>query len=136
VTALLLAQAAATLALCGLVWFVQVVHYPLFASVEAEGFPRYEREHQRRTTRVVAPLMGVEALAAAGLVLADPGPATAAGAALVVALWLSTFAVQVPLHRRLAQGFDARSLARLVHTNWARTAMWSARGALVLWLLA
>ncbi len=135
-TALLVAQAAATLALCGLVWFVQVVHYPLFARVGVERFPGYEREHQRRTTRVVAPLMAVEALAAAALVLVDPGAATAAGATLVLALWLSTFAVQVPLHRRLAQGFDAPSQARLVRTNWARTAMWSARGAVVLWLLA
>ena len=80
--------------------------------------------------------MAVEALAAAGLVLVDPGAATMAGATLVLALWLSTFAVQVPLHRRLAQGFDAHSQARLVRTNWARTAMWSARGAVVLWLLA
>jgi len=135
-TGLLLAQAAATLALCGLVWFVQVVHYPLFAQVGDERFVVYEQEHQRRTTRVVAPLMGIEGLAAAALLLVDPGPATAAGGILVLGLWLSTLAVQVPLHRRLAQGFEARAHAVLVRTNWARTAMWSARGGLALWLLA
>ena len=31
-------QAGTTLALCGLIWFVQIVHYPLFALVGREEF--------------------------------------------------------------------------------------------------
>ena len=34
---LLLLHAAATLFMTGLIWFVQVVHYPLFARVGEDG---------------------------------------------------------------------------------------------------
>lgn len=134
-TALLLAHAAATLALAGLVWFVQVVHYPLFARVPGDAFTAYELEHGRRTTWVVAPLMAVEALTAVALVLVEPGALTVIGVALIVGIWASTFLVQVPCHRVLSRGWDAAAHRRLVRTNWLRTVLWSARGAIALALL-
>lgn len=135
---LLLAQLVAALALCGLVWTVQCVHYPLFAEVGPETFARYHREHVRRITWIVAPLMLVELLLAAWWVVAPPavvGVSTSAGlAGLVLACWVSTAALQVPLHRRLElDGPAAPVVRRLVATNWVRTAAWSARAA---WLVA
>ena len=49
----LLACLASTLFMTGLIWFVQVVHYPLFSEVEPGDFLRYHAAHPRRTTRVV-----------------------------------------------------------------------------------
>jgi len=49
--------------------------------------------------------------------------------------WLSTALLQVPRHRQLARGFDARAHAFLVRSNVVRTAAWTARGALCLWML-
>ena len=127
-------HAAATLFLTGLVWFVQLVHYPLMGETGRETFPRYELLHQRRTTWIVAPAMSAEALLALWLLLRRPAeipfwPAALAG------IWVSTFAVQVPLHARLAAGFDPQAHRRLVLTNWWRTAAWSLRSLLALWLL-
>jgi hypothetical protein len=48
-------------------------------------------------------------------------------------LWVSTFLVQVPLHERLRGGYDAELIARLVWTNWWRTAGWTMRAGLLLW---
>ncbi|CAN0455051.1 unnamed protein product, partial [Phaeothamnion confervicola] len=39
-------------------------------------------------------------------------------------------------HRALALGGDDRAHRRLVRENWVRTAAWSARGAVVVWMLA
>lgn len=50
----------ATTAMVGLIWFVQVMHYPLSAAVGSDGFVRYERLHQRRTSLAVGPLMAVQ----------------------------------------------------------------------------
>ena len=36
---ILAAHAASTLAMTGLIWFVQIVHYPLFAAVEIQMVP-------------------------------------------------------------------------------------------------
>src|SRR5687767_1444080 len=108
----LLAHAASTLAMTGVIWFVQVVHYPLFAAVRREGFAAFESSHRRLTTWVVAPLMLVELITAAWLALRPAAAAAPAwvpwtGLALVAAIWLSTFLVQVPLHEKLSNGFDA-----------------------------
>ena len=54
---LLMLHLVSTLAMVGLIWFVQVVHYPLFDQVGRDGFRQYEQSHQRLTTLVVAPLM-------------------------------------------------------------------------------
>jgi hypothetical protein len=133
----LLAHLASTLFMTGLIWFVQVVHYPLFDSVGA-GFPDYEQRHTSLTTWVVGPPMLLEA-ATAGLLfwLRPPGVSTWQlwlGLALLAVVWLSTAFVQVPCHELLSKQFDPGVHQRLVHSNWVRTAAWSLRGLLVLWM--
>lgn len=132
-------HAAATVAMAGVIWFVQVVHYPLFKWIAPERFVDFESEHRRRTAWVVAPLMLIELATALALVLRPPtgGPRwiPGAGLALLVVVWLSTFAVQVPLHEKLNHGFDAAVHRRLVRSNWLRTAAWTARAALALGML-
>jgi hypothetical protein len=137
---LYLVQLAATGVMAGLIVFVAVVHYPLFARVDAGGFPAYEAEHQRRTTWVVMPPMLAElATAVAALWLAPPWLPRSlawAGLAMLAMLWASTFLVQVPLHARLATRFDPRVHRRLVATNAIRAVLWPARLALLLYPLA
>lgn len=136
----LLLHCAATLAMVGLIWFVQVVHYPLFSSVGQSPFPEYERLHQKRTTLVVAPLMLIEALTATLILTTDLSPSARdlawIGWVLLVLIWLSTAFLQVPLHRRLAEGYDPLAVRRLVRTNWLRTIAWTLRGFIAVLLLA
>jgi len=132
---LLIVHAAATWALCGLIWIVQLVHYPLFALVGDRAFPGYQAAHTRRITPLVAPLMGAE-LVTGGLLALEPVAGVDAtlmrvGFALIVALWLSTAFLQVPCHARLERSFDARAHRRLVGTNWLRTALWTVRAVMV-----
>lgn len=138
--ALLLAHAAATLALVGLIWTVQVVHYPLMAHAAGPGYTAFQTAHERRITLVVGPLMLVEAATAALLALTPPAGVDAAlawaGLALVGVVWALTQLVSVPCHAHLRRGFDADAHRRLVRTNWPRTAAWTARGAIALALLA
>jgi hypothetical protein len=148
--AILAVHAAATLFLTGLIWFVQVVHYPLFERVGRDAFVEYERLHAAWTARVVAPAMLAEGACAVAIVvkagsrepilpfLEAPGPDRGwamVGLALLAVIWASTFALQVPCHRRLAQGFDAETARRLVRTNWIRTAAWTARAWVALRLV-
>ena len=112
----------------GIIWFVQVVHYPLFARVGEANFTQYEGHHTWRTGLVVAPLMLIE-LATAGLWLWE-APHVAwrwVNLALLGVIWLSTALIQVPLHTRLSQGYDPAAQQRLVRSNWIRTIAWSLR---------
>ena len=56
------------------------------------------------------------------------GVASVIGLFLLGCIWLSTFAVQVPIHNRLAEGVNIDLIAKLVRTNWIRTAAWTLRG--------
>lgn len=127
-----------TLFMTGVIWFVQVVHYPLFAGVGERAFRAYEERHTVLTTWVVLPPMVAELGLSIWLLLRAPAAAHTmawTGAILVAAVWASTFLVQVPCHGRLSQGYDERTWRRLVRSNWLRTALWTARSALALQLL-
>jgi len=135
---LLLSHFAATLFMIGVIWFVQVVHYPLFAKTGSADFRSYEQRHTSLTTWVVAPPMLVEGITALLLFWFRPtGVSTwqlSIGLALLAVIWLSTALLQVPCHNVLSQGFDPVVHQRLVTTNWMRTVAWSTRGLLVLWM--
>jgi hypothetical protein len=55
------------------------------------------------------------------------GPLFLGSLVLIATIWAITFAVELPLHRRLGAGFDAGAHRALVLTNWARTLAWTAR---------
>lgn len=136
---LLLIQFTATALMTGIIWFVQIVHYPLFGSVPAESFTRYEQSHTVRTGAVVAPLMLLELATAASLpLLRTPvafTPTYSAALGCLAVIWASTFLIQVPLHGVLEKRHDEAAIRRLVATNWIRTLLWSLRLGLLVSLL-
>ncbi len=138
--AILLLNAAAVWALTGLIWFVQVVHYPLFAHVGDSAWAAYHARHTRATTWVVAAPMAVDLATSAWLVVERPDgigwPAAVAGLALAAVTWAVTGLAAVPLHDRLARGHDARAVRRLVRVNAVRTAAWTAHAVLAAGMLA
>lgn len=136
---LALLHAVPTLCMTGLIWLVQLVHYPLFARIAPADFVAYEREHCRRIGPLVLPLMLVELAVSLWLPFAA-GDATDrslafAGLGLLALVWASTFFVQVPCHQRLEQQHDAATIARLVATNGWRTAAWTGRAVVAVMLL-
>jgi len=134
-----LAHAGATLYLVGLIWTVQILIYPLMEHVGASGYSAYHNLHTSRITPIVAPAMIVELATAIYFVFAADEKIDYRyfwfGLALVLIIWISTFLLQVPLHEKLAASFDADAQRRLVRTNWIRTATWTMRGALILWIV-
>ena len=137
----LLLNVAATWAMVGLIWFVQVVHYPLFAGVGSAGYGDYQAVHMRNTGWVVGPLMLCELVTSALLVVPAlrpagvPGWLVWAGLGTVAVNWLSTVTLQIPAHEVLTRGFDASAHGRLVGSNWIRTAAWTVHGVLCLEML-
>ena len=132
-------HAVSTWYMIGLIWFVQVVHYPLKSSVGESTFQGYQRLHVERTGWVVGPPMLLEAGSAAWLVAAPPEGISHGlaliGVTLLGVVWLATAAWSVPAHGRLADGFDQAVHRRLVRTNWIRTLGWSARGVVAIALI-
>lgn len=137
--AVLLANAVATLFMVGLAWFVDVVHYPLFAAVGPPDFARYHAAHSRRTTWVVLPTMSVELTTSLALAVDPPGDErvlAVTGAVLAAATWVLTGASAIPAHRGLGKGFSAEGLRLLRKADLTRALVWTAHGIVVVALLA
>jgi hypothetical protein len=137
---ILVLQFGASAFMAGVIWLVQLAHYPLFAVVAGGRSQERFLANQWRTAAVVLPPMLLEGVSATVLVFAPPPRigwlAAIVGLGLVAILWLSTALVQMPLHARLrADGNDPVTIARLVSTNWLRTAGWTARAVLAGWML-
>ena len=135
----LLAHMAATWAMVGFIWTIQVLQYPLMAEVPAEAFTRFEEVHQCRVTIVIALFGPLEVVMAALVFLtvdSVPSWLSFASGALLAAIWVSTAFFYAPLHGRLADGFDQALHRRLVIGNWVRTLAWSLRGIIAAWMLA
>ena len=128
---ILIANLLSSIMMTGIIWFVQIVHYPLFAKVPTNLLVEYERSHSRRTGAIVVPLMLVDLSTTVLLCLPlfnqEGSPLPVIGAAILAVVWMSTFAVQLPLHRKLSKLGDYATVQRLVNTNWIRTLGWSAR---------
>ena len=118
----------------GVIWFVQLVHYPLLAVVPVESAKQVAEKHQKWTGIVVGPPMAVEGVST--LILWANTPAGvwwwltwANGACLAVAL-LCTIFLSVPRHARMVEAPDAQVGKELVLTNWPRTIAWTMCGLL------
>ena len=137
---LTLTHALVTIYMTGLIWFVQVVHYPLKAMVGEAQFPAYQEAHKARTGWVVGPPMLLEAGCTLWLVFAPPEPLSRllpiVGLLLLGLIWFITARFSMRYHGILDKGFDKEAHRRLIQTNWLRTGLWTCRSGLAAVFLA
>jgi hypothetical protein len=119
----------------GVIWFVQLVQYPMLHYVgDAEG--KGHTEYTQRMGFVVMPVMLLELGLQGFWLWQSPRSLMAGGpAALLLLIWLSTFFLQIPCHQKLAQGHDPAVQRRLVAGNWIRTFAWTARALWLGWIV-
>lgn len=130
----------ATLLMTGIVWFVQLVHYPSFRFVSEEKGSDAVQFHQRNTSFLVIPLMLIEM--GTGILLMGSSWVTMYGnyllinLALLFLIWAVTFLKMFPLHRQLNRSVNEISIRSLIFMNWIRTVLWTARSGLLLSFLS
>ena len=120
----------------GVIWIIQLIHYPSFTFISPSDFSQFHARHTFVMGILVGPVMIVEFLAAAWLLSEQNNILTVANFCLVAALWLLTFLVSVPLHNKLADGIDFTVINSLIKTNWPRTLLWTAKALIAsFWLM-
>lgn len=127
-----IAHLAATWFMVGLIWVIQVVHYPLWVHVADGQGTVFHQRHARRIGSLVMSVGVIEMMACVLMLALRPGALTLMGALLLLLIWTITFFVQMPLHRRFSQAWNAGLIAPLVRGNWPRTILWSVRGIIAI----
>ena len=130
---MILAQFGLAVFLCGVVWFVQVVHYPLMSAIGPDQFLKWHERHVRQTGWIVIVPMLAELVVAGWWLYRTKDtcrtPALA-GSVLLVIVWIATFFGAVPAHDRLAGGFDVATHESLMFWNLVRSIAWGGRSLL------
>lgn len=128
---------ASTFFMTGLIWIIQLLHYPSYRFIQTEKFSSYQNFHTNRITFIVGPVMLIEVLS--GMYLTVTSDWTSAWTLNFVGLcliWLSTLFFSIPAHNQLHWAYNEKVISRLIKTNWLRTLTWSFRSLLMLYLLS
>ena len=135
---LLILNFTATAVMTGVIWTIQLVHYPFFHRVDKNYFGSHMDEHRKTISFIVMPVMLIELASAIGLVLIGSNYKWVFNLALIllVLIWLSTALLQVPAHAKLANGYSKTETNKLVKSNWLRTLLWSLRLSILVYVLS
>ena len=129
-----------TFFMTGIIWYVQVVHYPLFKFIKQEDGSRSAFFHLRRTAFVVMPVMIIELITAVMLMSSSwmllYSNYLWVNLALLILIWIISFSIHFPQHKALTKSFSSATLRPLVRSNWIRTALWTIRSLLLLRFLS
>ena len=125
----------------GVIWVLQLNHYPLYAKVGQREFRDYMTSHNGRILLPIV-LPSIAAFISSLLLLWQrpveiPNWSVWLVNALNAATLLSTFFVQGPAHNALARDdYSEILIRRIITTNWLRTVAWTVNGLLLLWMTA
>ena len=130
---LLLAHLISTWFMTGLIWLVQIVHYPLFTFVDKSNYTSFQNAHMLRIGMLVIPVMSIELITGLLLIYWPNKHSTFFiwNAVLLVLIWILTFGVFTFIHGSLRRGYDGILIRKLVLFNWIRTGLWSFRSVLL-----
>lgn len=126
------------LMMTGVIWVIQLVHYPSFIFIDKENFIKFERFHQKKISLVVLPLMLFEIISHILLLFYRGLSYNLINFSLstsLLAIWMVTFFVCLPCHQKLSQSFQSKIIQKLIKVNWLRTFFWSLRSILFFLLL-
>jgi hypothetical protein len=130
-------QVVSTFSMLGVIWYVQLVHYPMFLGLSEDQFSKWHHFHSDRTTWIVAPLMIVELITAGLVFFEDRSWQNCVFIiGLTGAMWLLTFFVSVPFHTTLTNvGYSKTVIEQLVVTNWYRTFVYSLKALFLVYIV-
>ena len=130
---MLILHLIATSVMVGVIWVVQLVHYPSFHFVELKQYTAFQRFHMSRISYVVIPAMLTELFTLILIVISMDKIDTlvVVSAILLIFIWLMTAVFFSGVHQKLTLGYDQTVVDKLVKLNWGRTLLWTMRLLLI-----
>ena len=111
----------------GVIWVIQLLHYPSFHFINDQKYIEFQHFHMQRISIIVIPAMLIELASALLLAYFFESSLTIILLALVMGIWAITLIFFTNMHQKLTDGYNHSIVNRLVQINWYRTALWSLR---------
>ena len=116
-----------TSVMVGVIWVIQLLHYPSFHFINEKNYIEFQHFHMQRISFIVVPVMLIELASALLIAYFFESSLTIILLAFVLGIWAITFIFFTNMHQKLTNGYDHSIVDRLVQINWSRTALWSLR---------
>ena len=116
-----------TSVMVGVIWVIQLLHYPSFHFINDQKYIEFQHFHMQRISFIVVPVMLIELASALLLAYFFESSLTIILLALLLGIWGITFIFFTNMHQKLTNGYDRANVDSLVKINWYRTALWSLR---------
>ena len=116
-----------TSVMVGVIWIIQLLHYPSFHFINEKNYIEFQHFHMQRISFIVVPVMLIELASALLIAYFFESSLTIILLAFVLGIWAITFIFFTNMHQKLTNGYDHSIVDRLVQINWSRTALWSLR---------
>ena len=116
-----------TSVMVGVIWVIQLLHYPSFHFINDQKYIEFQHFHMQRISFIVVPVMLIELASALLLAYFFESSLTIILLALLLGIWGITFIFFTNMHQKLTNGYDRANVDSLVKINWSRTALWSLR---------
>jgi len=113
----------------GVIWVIQIVHYPSFHFIEKELYTAFQKFHMNKISIIVMPIMLAELITGIMLFLdkSFKSPFLTISIIILVLIWLITGVFFTKAHNELIAGYQELVVNQLVAMNWIRTLLWTLR---------
>ena len=113
----------------GVIWVIQIVHYPSFHFIEKELYTAFQKFHMNKISIIVIPIMLAELITGIMLFLdkSSKSPFLIISIIILVLIWLITGVFFTKAHNELIAGYQELVVNQLVAMNWIRTLLWTLR---------
>jgi len=121
----------------GVIWVIQLVHYPSFRFTDREKYVSFQIFHMRKISFIVMPVMVLEFFSGLLLVLYHSNYESLLRISFILLLiiWLVTALFFAQIHQKLSKGYDETLVRKLVSFNWIRTLLWTIRTIIIIYCL-
>ncbi len=118
----------------GVIWLVQVVHYPSFHFINKNSYPDFQNFHIKKISFVVIPVMLIESASGLSLIFFRYRLSTSIliSFGFLILIWIITALFFSKSHQDLTKGYNKGIVDKIVYLNWIRTSLWSIRLILLL----
>ena len=126
-----------TSVMTGVIWVIQIVHYPSFHFVEKELYTAFQKFHMNRISIIVIPIMLSELITGLLLLLDKSSKSSLliTSFVILILIWAITGVFFSKAHNKLIIGYQELVVNQLVVMNWVRTLLWTLRLLLLIFFI-
>ena len=133
---LLTTHLTSTSIMVGIIWVIQLVHYPSFKYVKDSDYIIFQKYHMSNISYIVFPSMFTELITSLLIFFSGEKSFLFMLSMICISLiWVITGVLFTKFHSTLQKGKDLKMIEKMIKANWIRTLLWTMRLIMILFVI-